>query len=159
MVVGSNIGNVALDQSVRKGHDVIFWCKVGDVPPTPVASPRNPGTPPAGVSLFAPSSLRPPPEWAPGWYQPRVSREGWRSHEVRPLLQSISFVARQVDKLQHRAVRIVKIGARTVEHAALPVLFKRDLDPMSAQMVERCFVLVMCDDEGVMHAAMVVEHG
>src|SRR5712691_12199040 len=30
----------------------MFSGKVGDFPPTPVASPRSPGTPPAGVSLL-----------------------------------------------------------------------------------------------------------
>jgi hypothetical protein len=41
-----------------------------------------------------------------------------------------------VDKLQYRAVGIVKISARTVDHAALPVLLEGDLDVMSAQMIE-----------------------
>src|SRR3984893_13520215 len=63
------------------------------------------------------------------------------------------------DKFQHRAVGIVKIGARSVEHAALPVLLERDLDVMSAQMIERRWIPLMCDDEGVMHTPMVVEHG
>ena len=49
------------------------------------------------------------------------------------LSRSIAGVARQIDKLQHRAVGIVKIGARTVEHAALPVLLEGDLHTMSAQ--------------------------
>jgi hypothetical protein len=55
------------------------------------------------------------------------------------------------DQFQHRTAEIVKIGARSVEHAALPVLLERDLSAMSAQMVERRWVPLMCDDEGVMH--------
>jgi hypothetical protein len=61
--------------------------------------------------------------------------------------QSTPGVARQIDKLQHPAVGIVKIGAWAVEHAALPVLLERDLDTMSAQMVERRWVPLMCDVE------------
>jgi hypothetical protein len=68
----------------------------------------------------------------PGWDQPHVDREGQHAHEPKPRLQSTSGVARQVDKLQHRAVGIVKIGAWAVEHAALPILLNGDLDVVSA---------------------------
>src|SRR5712672_3349124 len=74
-------------------------------------------------------------------------------------LRSNTSVTRQIDELQHRVVGIVKIGARSVENAALPVLLERDLDAMSAQMVERRWVPLMCDDERVMHTPMVVEQG
>src|ERR1700730_1028994 len=67
-------------------------------------------------------------------------------------------VARQIDKLQHCAVGIMEIGARAVEHAALPVLLEGYLDAMSAQMIESCFVLVVRNREGMMHTAMVVGH-
>jgi hypothetical protein len=52
----------------------------------------------------------------------------------------------------------VKIRARAVEHATLPVLLKRDLEAMSAQMSQCSRVLVVCDGEGMMHTAMVVGH-
>ena len=52
----------------------------------------------------------------------------------------------------------MKIRAGTVEHAVLPVLLKRDLDTMGAQMVERRRVVVVGNREGMMHAAMIVGH-
>src|SRR5207248_2244954 len=52
----------------------------------------------------------------------------------------------------------VKIRARAIEHAALPIFFEGDLDAMSAQMLERGRVLVVPDGEGMMHTAMVVGH-
>ena len=67
-------------------------------------------------------------------------------------------VARQVDELQHRAVGIVKIRARAVEYAALPVLLEGDLDAVSAQMLKCSCVLVVRDSEGMMHTAVVVRH-
>jgi hypothetical protein len=54
----------------------MFLCKVGDVPPTPVASPRSPGTPPAGASL-----LRHPHS---DLHQSGVSRCGKMSCEAIP---------------------------------------------------------------------------
>src|ERR1700732_4214748 len=68
-------------------------------------------------------------------------------------------VARQIDKLQHGAIGIMEIGARAVEHAALPILLESDLDAMSAQMLKRSRVLVVRHSEGMMHTAMVIEHG
>jgi hypothetical protein len=47
------------------------------------------------------------------------------------------------DKLQRRAVRIVKIGGLTVEYAARPVLLEGDLDVMSGQMMEGRLVQVV----------------
>src|SRR5258708_40142948 len=73
--------------------------------------------------------------------------------------RAIAGVARQIDKLQYRAVRIMKIGAWAVEYAALPVLLEGDLDAMSAQMLKCSRVLVVCNREGMMHTAMVVGHG
>jgi phosphate:Na+ symporter len=46
-------------------------------------------------------------------------------------------VTRQIDKLQYRAVGIVKIGARAVEHTSLAVFLESDLDTMGTQMLER----------------------
>ena len=37
-------------------------------------------------------------------------------------------VARQIDKFQHRPVGIVKIGARAIEYAALPLLLEGDFE-------------------------------
>src|SRR5260370_20046901 len=73
--------------------------------------------------------------------------------------RAIAGVARQIDKLQYRAVRTMKIGAWAVEYAALPVLLEGDLDAMSAQMLKCSRVLVVCNREGMMHTAMVVGHG
>src|SRR5713101_5355948 len=56
-------------------------------------------------------------------------------------------------------VGIMKISSRAIEHAALPVLLKGDLDDVSARMVKRRFVLLMRDGEGMVDAAMLVEHG
>jgi hypothetical protein len=53
----------------------------------------------------------------------------------------------------------VKIRARAVEHAALPILLEGDLDAMSAQMLKCSRVLAVCNSEGRMHTAMVVGHG
>src|ERR1700751_1944652 len=72
--------------------------------------------------------------------------------------RGIAGVARQIDEFPQRAVGIVEIGARAVDDAALPVLLEGDLDAVGAQMVEGLAVLVMRDDEGMVHAAMVVEH-
>jgi len=61
-------------------------------------------------------------------------------------------VAREIDKLQQRAIGIVEIGARGVEDDTLPVFLEGDLDAMSTQMVERCLVLVVRNREGMMNA-------
>src|ERR1700756_1999005 len=77
---------------------------------------------------------------------------------VRLWLGRAAGIARQIDKLQYRAVGIMKIGARSVEHSTLPVFLERDLDVMSTQMVECCLVIVVRDGEGMMDTPMIVQH-
>jgi hypothetical protein len=50
----------------------------------------------------------------------------------------------------------VKIGARSVDDAALAILLKGDLDAILAQMVERRRVILMCDRKGMMHTAVIL---
>jgi hypothetical protein len=64
----------------------------------------------------------------------------------------------QIDELQHGAVGIVKIRARAVEYAALPVLLEGDLDAMRAQMLKCNRVFVVRDSESMMHTALIVVH-
>jgi hypothetical protein len=44
----------------------------------------------------------------------------------------------------------VQIRPRAIEHATLAVFFKRDLDAMRAQMIERCAVVVVCNRKGML---------
>src|SRR5438105_155000 len=72
---------------------------------------------------------------------------------VSSLGLSRAGVAGELDELQHGAVRVVEIGARTVDDTALPVLLEGDRDAVFAQMVERTGIVG--DRKRMMHAAVV----
>ena len=68
--------------------------------------------------------------------------------------RGIAPVAGQIYDLEDVTVGVVEIGARSVDGAALPVLFEKDIDAVRRQLFFGGLVFVRCHDEGMMHVVI-----